>query len=600
MKFEFGKKPGRTDWQQVVNHWAEQEGQPKKPAKNGELWAFLITLLFALLFFFTALPAINLQAYEFYVYIGIVLMVWTLLRVPLVLRNKWRTAMAGGEGKGVRRMAPLLFPMYLLAALIVIGGLGTLISAPLFRSAAYRELLEVGTGEFTQDVSQISYDKIPLLDRASAQKLGDRKLGELADMVSQFEVSDLYTQINYRGRPVRVTPLLYGDPFKWFNNRQQGLPAYLIIDMISQEVDVVRLTDYGQSKADIDAGGGMLYSESEPFFRNVRRALRIRYPTFMFEQITFELDEQGIPYWVASRSVRRIGLFGGTDITGVVLLNAVTGEHRYIEAGEVPRWVDNVYSPLLLMHQFDYYGRYRNGFWNAQFGQRDVVMTTEGYNYIAMNDDVYMYTGVTSVGRDESNTGFILSNQRTKETKYYLIPGAEEYSAQDSAEGIVQHLGYKATFPLLLNIGNQPTYVLALKDNAELVKNYAMVNYSRYNLVANGASIYECERNYLKLLQENGLYESDLPLPEETPEAELEQAVAAGVIEEIRTAVIEGTSRYFLRLSGDAHIFVVSAARNPYVVLLEPGTEVELRYLLPEGDAGEGMVEVVSVETVSG
>jgi hypothetical protein len=161
--------------------------------------------------------------------------------------------------------------------------------------------------------------------------------------------------------------------------------------------------------------------------------------------------------------------------------------------------VDRVYSADLIIAQYDYYGTLVNGFLNSIFGQRNVTVTTDGYNYIAMKDDVYMYTGVTSVGGDQSNIGFLLCNQRTKETKYYKCSGATEYSAMSSAQGVVQHLNYSATFPLLLNISGEPTYFMALKDDAQLVKMYAMVNVRQFQIVSTGTSVAECERAYISL-----------------------------------------------------------------------------------------------------
>ena len=212
----------------------------------------------------------------------------------------------------------------------------------------------------------------------------------------QFEVADDYTQINYQGRPVRVTPLRYGDIIKWLNNRADGLPAYLLIDMVTQNVEVIRLDE------------GIHYTTAEHFSRNLYRHLRFHYPTYMFDEPAFEIDENGDPWWVCPRVSHTIGLFGGRDIIGAVLVNAVTGESAYYKTGDVPNWVDHVYTAELIMQQYDYHGAYVNGFINSLFGQRDVTVTTEGYNYIAIGDDVYMYTGVTSVVSDESNIGFIL------------------------------------------------------------------------------------------------------------------------------------------------------------------------------------------------
>ncbi|MBQ3496815.1 MAG: CvpA family protein, partial [Oscillospiraceae bacterium] len=463
--------------------------KPRKAVKSALLRTLInlgVTLLFAALYFYIELPPLNIYAEEFYAFVFILCAVYCGCAVVT----------SGFHGDGVKGYFTFLkkqckIPLVVLAALALTFIVGSVSSWVVIRAGSYRELLTVDQGDFAAEVDEISYDQIPMLDRASAIKLGDRKLGELADMVSQFEVAGDYTQINYRGRPVRVTPLEYGDIIKWFNNRSEGLPAYLLIDMVTQNVEVVRL------------GEGMRYTTAEHFGRNLYRYLRFNYPTYIFAEPVFEIDEEGTPYWVCAKREKTIGLFGGVDNNGAVLVNAITGECAYHE--QVPSWVDHVYSAELIIQQYDYYGLYHNGFLNSIFGQRGVTVTTEGYNYLAIDDDVYMYTGVTSVGGDESNVGFLLSNQRTKQTKYYTIAGAEEYSAMASAEGQVQQMSYDATFPLLLNIAGQPTYFMALKDAAGLVKMYAMVNVSQYQIVATGTTVALCEQNYRTMLEQNGL-----------------------------------------------------------------------------------------------
>ena len=162
----------------------------------------------------------------------------------------------------------------------------------------------------------------------------------------------------------------------------------------------------------------------------------------------------------------------------------------------------------MLVELYDYYGTLKHGFLNSIMGQKDCLKTTNGYNYLAIDDDVWVYTGVTSITSDQSNVGFVLMNERTMETKYYQIEGAIEDSAMSSAEGKVQNLKYVATFPLLLNIANEPTYFIALKDDSGLVKMYAMVNVQKYQVVATGDSVSECEKAYISLLKENGINSS--------------------------------------------------------------------------------------------
>ena len=515
----------------------------------------IVTIVAGFIYFYVELPPINLHSAAFYSFFLFLSVVYCITAV--ITSGLYRQA---ENGKTFWKLlkGSCIVPLIVIGAVFVIYVVGGLLSSVVIRSGAYAKLITVETGDFTQDIEEISFDQIPMLDRDSAEKLGDRKLGELADMVSQFEVADNYTQINYKGRPVRVTPLRYGDIFKWLNNRSAGLPAYLIIDMVTQEVDVVRLPE------------GMHYTTAEHFSRNLYRHLRFQYPTYIFNEPTFEIDEEGTPYWVCPRIVKRIGLFGGTDIQGAVLVNAITGESQYYT--DIPTWVDGVYSAEIIMDQYDYYGTYQGGFINSLFGQKNVTVTTEGYNYIAANDDVYVYTGVTSAGSDESNIGFILTNQRTKQTTFYSIAGAEEFSAMNSAEGVVQHLNYSATFPLLLNISNQPTYFMALKDYAGLVKMYAMVNVQQYQIVATGASVEECQSNYYKLLRQNKLDTGEAPI------LPADEDTVTGIVTALRSAVIDGTTMYYVTLDADNTVYCISAGEVEKVILLNVGDRITITY----------------------
>ena len=511
-------------------------------------------------YFYVTLPALNPHAGEFYSFLGLLCAVYVVcvfllsgaphdnvIRTPKEKLREW-----------LKFIKSRCLPVGLLfVAVVIVAAVGNVVSMPLLRAAAYRDLLTVQTGDFASDVAQISFNEIPTLDRTSAEYLGDRQMGTLSDMVSQFEYSGDSTQINYQGRPVRVAPIAYADLFKWLTNRSQGLPAYVVVDMVTQEATVTRLPE------------GMKYSFSEPLNRNIVRHLRFHYPTMMFSTPEFEIDESGHPWWIAPRVVKTIGLFGGTDIQGAVLVDAITGQCQYYK--EVPTWVDTLYVPELIMQQYDYHGTLIHGFFNSLFGQRDVTITTDGYNYIAMNDDVYAYTGVTSANADQSNLGFLLCNMRTKETHFYTAPGATEEAAKLSAMGVVQDLGYVATFPLLLNIADQPTYFIPLKDATDLVKSYAMVNVAQYQLVATGATVSACEQAYIKMLNEKGLTQQEqLPINQ-----------VQGKVAELRSAVLEGNTYYFIRLEGSDLFYSISAAQDRQAVTLNVGDRITLDHALP-------------------
>ena len=528
------------------------------------LIAAILVVLVLGVYYYAALPAINIHAAEFWVFLVILI----ILAAILFIRKKNLSRYELRESKGLKVILGIL-------AVVVIAYLaGTFLSSPIVNAKKYQQLMTVETGEFASDIEELSFDQIPLLDRDSATLLGNRKMGSMVDMVSQFEVDELYSQINYNDRPVRVSPLKYASIIKWFTNQDEGIPAYIMIDMATQETELIKLDE------------GMKYTTSDHFNRNIYRHLRFRYPTYIFNELSFEVDENGVPYWICPVKQYNIGLFGGVTIGRVVLCNAVTGETTDYAIEDVPQWIDRAYSADLLVQLYDYYGTLKHGFFNSVLGQKDCLETTEGYNYLAIDDDVWVYTGVTSVSGDQSNVGFVLMNQRTMETKFYEVEGATEASAMSSAEGQVQNLHYTATFPLLLNISGEPTYFIALKDDAGLVKMYAMVNVQRYQIVAVGDTVSECEAAYTDLMYENGIKEVE----EDTREI----LSITAPITKIAQGVIDGNSHYYIMLEGSDDIFDVSVVDFIDIIRYNVGDEVTIEY--KEGEQSNTVLSLNGVE----
>lgn len=508
----------------------------------------LIALLAAGIYYYAALPAVNLHSSE----------TWFAALILLVILAALYIGRKRPEVTELRHNKVLKGFGIVILALGIIYLAGALLSSPIVNAKKYQQLMTVEEGEFTEDIEELPYEKIPILDRDTAVILGDRKMGSMVDMVSQFDVDDIYSQINYQDRPYRVTPLKYASIIKWFTNRSEGIPAYIRINMADQTTELVQLEE------------GIKYTTSEHFNRNIYRHLRFAHPTYIYGELSFEIDEEGVPYWIAPVKKFNIGLFGGETVGKVVICNAINGEMTTYDIEDVPQWVDRAYSADLLVQLFDYYGTLKHGFLNSVLSQKDCLKTTDGYNYLALDDDVWMYTGVTSVNQDQSNVGFVLSNQRTMETRYYEVEGATEAAAMSSAEGQVQNLQYKATFPLLLNISDEPTYLLSLKDSAGLVKKYAMVNVQQYQIVAIGDSIGQCEDNYLELLLGNGIKEVE----QDTRKEE----TLTGKVTKVAQVVLEGSSHYYLMVEGSDAIFDVPVADFIDVIRVEPGMEITIEY----------------------
>lgn len=515
-----------------------------------------VVLMCALgIYYYIALPALSIHSMDFWIFVMVAV---ALAAVYSAVSFVKREHLAYYDLKELRGSKILKGILALLAVLVFIFLIGLLLSSPVVNAKKYQQLMKVETGEFTTDIEELSFDQIPLLDRDSATLLGNRKMGSMVDMVSQFEVDELYSQINYQDRPVRVSPLKYADIIKWFNNNGEGIPAYIKIDMTTQNTELVKLDE------------GMKYTTSDHFNRNIYRHLRFRYPTYIFNDLSFEVDEEGTPYWVCPVKKFNIGLFGGETIGRVVLCNAITGETEDYAIEDAPQWIDRAYSADLLVELYDYYGSLKHGFINSVLGQKDCLKTTDGYNYLAIDDDVWVYTGVTSITGDQSNVGFVLMNQRTMETKFYEVEGATEDSAMSSAEGQVQNLKYEATFPLLLNISGEPTYFIALKDDAGLVKMYAMVNVQKYQIVAVGNTVSECESAYTDLMYENGI--------SKVQEDDRDILTIKAPITKIAQGVIDGNSHYYIMLEGSEDIFDIPVTDFIDIIRCNVGDEVTLGY----------------------
>nr|WP_305145895.1 Tat pathway signal sequence [Gordonibacter pamelaeae] len=549
--------------------------------KKALIIAAIVIVLVGLAAYWWFHPPINIHSTDTWMFVA----VFILLPLFLVF---WSRSHSYKEGTAKVEANPgkakaFKFASYVPVAVAVLGVLGAVMSLSIFPGNAekYATVLQTTEDNFAQDIKEVNYSEIPVIDRDSAVLLGNREMGSIPEYVSQFEISPLYSQINYQSSPVRVSPLGYADLFKWFTNREAGIPAYALVNMTTQDAEIVRLED-----------NPIHYSESEPLVRNIDRHVQLSYPFYMFDQKSFEIDDEGHPWWICPVQSRTIGLFGGTTIQRVVMVDATTGETQDLAIEDVPQWVDHAYPTDLLLEQYNWSGKYKDGWLNSVFGQKNVVQTTPGtdgnlgYNYIAKDDDVWVYTGVTSATADNSIVGFVLINQRTAESHFYPVAGATEESAMQSAEGQVQNLRYQATFPLLINVSGQPTYFMALKDNAGLVKQFAMLDIQRYQNVAVGNTVAECQKAYQALLATNGvLAESGV----DTGAVEKQ-----GTIAHIAQAVVEGNSHFYVKLDDGSAIYDFALPGLIEIVGYKEGDAITFTYV--EAEPTNPVEEIVGAD----
>lgn len=461
----------------------------KSGGNGGKITAYIIAVILLICgIYYIGLPPISIYSGEFWTFFFFIdLLVFASYYVVNILAGRmfaetirfpsgtidFKTSMKSGKKNSFIKVQIII--TLLVVAFIVIG---SLISSEMFRAKTYSSLITVEDAVFSEDISETKYvSDIALMDSSSARIIGARTLGTLSDLVSQYNVSDSYTQIaisdGEKAAPYKVAPLEYASFFKWVTNSRSGIPGYVKVDPVRFDAEFVRLE-----------GSYMKYSPSAYFSKNMERALRFAYPTAIFGSVFFEVDDTGHPYWVASVMKPNAGLFGAADVESVVILDACTGETQRFAPAESPDWIDIVYSGNLICRKYDWYGMLRGGYLNSAFSQTECVVTTDDFGYKIIGNDVYVFTGVTSTSNDEANIGFILANSRTGSYKYFSVPGAEEYSAMSAAEGSVQQYGYRASFPSLINVDGEATYIMVLKDASGIVKMYSMVNVRNYNIVA--------------------------------------------------------------------------------------------------------------------
>ena len=513
--------------------------------------------------FYLTLPALNVKDGGFWsliifmvaVYIVAMLIFKGIIKIKNLLQKQPEIY----EIKNIKIKKPYKRLILIALVILVVGfGIIGISSSKLFNASKYQQMLPVKEGDFTEVVAEIPISKIPVVDKDTAERLGSRKIGEVVELVSQFNVSNFYTQINFDETPYRVSPLEYADFIKWFTNKKDGVPYYVKIDMATQNTELVKLAE------------GMKYLPSEYFSRDLLRHVRFKYPTKMFHSTSFEIDEKGMPYWIISYYDYTIGFLGGKDISGVICVDAVTGETTNYKVSEVPTWVDRVYDADIVLEQAASWGKFTEGYWNSVFGQRNVIATTDGYNYIALNDDVWLFTGITSVVSDESNIGFILVNMRTKESMRFSINGAEEYSAMSSAQGKIQEKGYNATFPILVNIADTPSYFISLKDNAGLVKAYSFVSVANYQIVGVGDTLEQASEEYLRLLKSNGI---EINENTDNFKGSITEEI---IVERINSAVINGNSVYYIQPQGSDKIYYSNIEVSDKLPLLAKGDKITI------------------------
>lgn len=446
-------------------------------------------------------------------------------------------------------------PLSIAGLVLVASFVMQFLSSEFLNASAFRDQIKLTEiSDFSTSFNQIELNQIPLIDQETAQQLGDKQIGKVQGLGSQFNIDSVYTLMTRNNQIYRVSPLEYQDFIKWYQNKDQGIPSYI----------QVNVTD--PNDVQLVSTSGIHYSPSAFFSEDLMRHVRFSYRTDILRDFSFETDDEGHPYYVVSVVSPEIGWFGGLDTQAAIVVDAVSGEMTKYSIGDVPLWVDRVQPADLAWSQIDNWGYYVHGFMNTLIGQKDMIQTTDGYNYVSINQQTYIFSGLTSVGADRSIVGFSLINLKTKEANFIKIGGADEVSAMSSAQGQVQDLGYVSTFPVLLNIQGVPTYFMSLKDDEGLIKLFAMVNVQDYSLVGVSDSVQDTLKAYTKLLTDKGLIKVET----------ISQTWKEAIVLDVKTELQNGNTIYYLRFENDAHVYKANA--NLSIELMYTNPQDSVRY----------------------
>ena len=437
-------------------------------------------------------------------------------------------------------------------------------SSPILHSRAYKNLLgEVKVSNFAKDVSPVSVNDIRLVDEDMAMKLGDKKLGEIPSIGSISKLGKFHIQ-SVNGELYWVSPLVHRDLIKWFNN-MEGTKGYVMVSA-SNPQDVRLVQEVNGKKINI------VYQPDAYLHQDLKRHMYLKgYVNIGMTDFNLEIDDSGNPFWVVTLYDNAVG-YSGRNAIGVATVNPQNGEIKSYDIDNAPKWIDRIQPEEFVVNQINDWGTYVKGFLNSVISEEGVLVSTEGTSLVYGKDGKsYWYTGITSAGADDSTIGFMLVNTRTKEAKLYKQPGATETAAMVSASGKVQEKNYEATFPVMYNILDKPTYVISLKDKAGLVKMIAFVSVEDYTIVGIGETKEDAFRNYREQLKSKG---NKLTIEDLTS-----QEVKTGVITRINSDVSEGNTYYYFTIDSNKDvIFIVSSKISNEIPITKEGDKVKVIY----------------------
>jgi len=535
----------------------------------------IVIAIVTLVMLYTGMPVI---AYGFW---GLPALIAAMLGLWIVLNMKATPQYnAGVQTFQFKPQGNIKIPLGILFAILLYSTVQPIITSwPLLRTSAYRNL--IGTVEIGENLSNhmapISMEKVRVVDQALANLLGDKVLGAQPALGSQVRLGEFNIQ-KVKNDLYWVAPLLHSGFFKW-NMNSEGTNGYVMVNA-SNERDVKLVQEVGGKKVRIKY-------QPEGFFNDyLERHLYLSgFYNVGLTDYSFEIDDDGVPYWVVTKYKKIIGFYG-EDAIGVVLVNTETGKCTEYSIADTPAWVDRIQPDNFIENQLNDWGNFVKGYWN--FSNENKLQITQGVTLVYGEDNKsYWYTGLTSVGADEATVGFVLVDTRTKKAVWYKQSGATEFAAQKSARGKVQEKRFSASTPIPYNINNIPTYMMTLKDDGGLVKMFAMVAIEDYTIVGVGNTLTETLMAYKNAYNMAG--------NKINPKSATQKQILNTVIQRINSDIKNGNSFYYFTVEGKENIFIGSSQISNELPVTFAGDSIVISF----DDDTQGLIDISSFKNKS-
>jgi len=478
-----------------------------------------------------------------------------------------------GDGK------PKFLFLSAISSVVILALFSFFTTAPMIHSKAYHSLLEViEEEEFVAEEVLFDQSQARFVDQSLSARSANEILGQVRGMGSRYKIDTMRIQ-NVDGELQWLAPFVHSSFFKWMDDNTS--PGYVSVS----------INDYSDAEMFID-DKNINYGEEGFYFSSYlpRHLYANGYASTLLDDYTMEVDNNGKPYWVVSILERKVG-FSGKIATGILTIDARTGDIEEHTIEDAPEWVDRIQPEGIVEELITDWGKYADGWWNGTIVGNEVIEATPGSSIVFTKDgSSSWYTGMqsNSASNKESTMGFMLVDSRTGKATFYQRTGITETVAKTAIEGRVQDLGYYASNPIPYNINGKTTFLAILKDNNGNMQGVGLVAYDDRSKVAFGETFDIALRRYISTLSSGS--------GSENMDSSMESISITGVVDRSYLQTVDNRLVLNFTLNNEEYqgmVFIVQADGNKHAMFTRDNDSVSFETYSLENES----IQVFNFET---